>query len=135
MPVVFIHVDIEFLSGGLDPFPCLVAFGVGDAFYLVEPGDRVADVGGVVDRFLALLRERELRRRDSVFLRGTEPIGLTWNVLAVRSCALNRARRLQVLSPAAFCFAVAIPTDLPARPSDEPRPWCVAAKPNRRGLA
>ena len=51
--------DIELLGGFLDVGKGLVAFGVGNVFDLIEAGDRVADVGGIVERLLALLGKGE----------------------------------------------------------------------------
>ena len=51
-----------------DAPPGLVALLVRDALDLVEPCDGVADVTGVGQRFLALLRERELLVRQPVLL-------------------------------------------------------------------
>src|SRR4051794_31450077 len=59
-PALFVHFDAMLVCGFLDAPPGGVALVVADAFDLVEAGDRVADVAGVVERFLALLGEREL---------------------------------------------------------------------------
>src|SRR4051794_29404237 len=48
------------LGGALYPAPGCIAFVVANAFHLIEAGDRVAHVAGVVERLLALLRKREL---------------------------------------------------------------------------
>jgi hypothetical protein len=48
MPTGFRHFDSEFLRGGLDVVEGLFAFFVSDAFDLIEAGDGVADVRGVV---------------------------------------------------------------------------------------
>ena len=53
----FGHLDAELLGGGFDVVEGLFAFGVGDVLDLVEAGDGVADVGGVVERLLALFGE------------------------------------------------------------------------------
>src|SRR5262249_43582603 len=58
----------EPLRGRLDALPGAVALRVAPPFDLIEAGDRVADVAGIGERFLALLRERELRRRQLVLL-------------------------------------------------------------------
>ena len=57
-----------FVGGFLDSPPRRVAFVIADPFNLVEPGNSIAYVTGVVDRFLALLGERELVAVDMVAL-------------------------------------------------------------------
>ena len=53
----FGHLYAIVLRGGFDVGEGLFALVVGDVLYLIEAGDGVADVGGVVERLLALLRE------------------------------------------------------------------------------
>jgi hypothetical protein len=45
------------LGGGFDVGEGLFALVVGDVLHLIEAGDGVADVGGVVERLLALVGE------------------------------------------------------------------------------
>src|SRR5262245_50877418 len=60
LPVALRHLDAEPAGRALDPLEGIPALFVRDVFHLVEPGDRVTDVRGVVERFLALARERVL---------------------------------------------------------------------------
>ncbi len=58
-PVVGRDLDIEFLGCGPDPLPGSIPLGVADPFDLVEAGDGIANVGGVVERLLAFGGKRE----------------------------------------------------------------------------
>ena len=53
VPVGFGHFDTVVFGCGLDVGEGLFALVVGDIFHLVEAGDGVADVGGVVERLFA----------------------------------------------------------------------------------
>jgi hypothetical protein len=68
MPAGFVHFHIVLLGRVFDALPRFVAFLVRNALHLVEPGDCVADVRGVVDRFFALLGKSELASGDLVSL-------------------------------------------------------------------
>src|SRR5580698_5699972 len=57
MPVGLLHFDAIVSRSGLDVGEGLLALMVGDAFDLVEPSDRVAYVGGVVQRLFAFVGE------------------------------------------------------------------------------
>jgi hypothetical protein len=43
----------------LDPSPSFVAFRISDTLDLVEAGDRIANMGGVFQRFFSLRGKRE----------------------------------------------------------------------------
>ena len=53
VPALLVDFDAVLVGGFLDPLPRFVAVFVGDTFDLVEAGDRVPDMAGVVERFLA----------------------------------------------------------------------------------
>ena len=57
VPAGFGHVYTVVFCGGLDVGEGLFAFVIGDVFDLIEAGDGVADMGGVVQRLLALVGE------------------------------------------------------------------------------
>src|SRR4051812_50222012 len=59
-PALLADLDAVLVGRLLDSPPRIIALIVRHAFDLVEAGDRVAHVAGVVERLLALLREREL---------------------------------------------------------------------------
>src|SRR5947209_383229 len=71
-PALLVDLDAELFRRRLDVFPGFVALAVGDALDLIEAGDRVADVGRVLERLLALLGERKLTRVDGVAVLGVE---------------------------------------------------------------
>ncbi len=75
VPGGFGKFDAELFGGGFDVSEGLVAFGVSDIFDLVEAGDGVADVGGVVERLLALIGEGEGVLAETVALVGGESSG------------------------------------------------------------
>ena len=54
------HLDPELLRSRENVLPSRVAFRVGDALHLVEAGNGVAHMRGVLERLLALLRKCEL---------------------------------------------------------------------------
>src|SRR5262249_44593398 len=83
------YLDVIALRGGHDPLPRLVALGVAHPFYLVEAGDRVADVPRVRQRLLALLGEGEFLVRQVVLLRRAHALALAGDLLAVRPGALR----------------------------------------------
>ena len=56
-PAAFLQLDIKLARRGTDTLPCLVAFLVGHAFHLVEPGDGIAYMAGILQRLLALFRK------------------------------------------------------------------------------
>src|SRR6185369_10612100 len=58
-PALFLDLDPIFLRRRLDALPGFVALLVGHPLDLVEAGDRVAHVAGVLQRLFALLREGE----------------------------------------------------------------------------
>ena len=60
-PVGFGHFDAELFGGGFDVVEGFFAICVGDVLDLVEAGNGVADVGGVVEGFFALFGEGEGR--------------------------------------------------------------------------
>jgi hypothetical protein len=55
VPAGFGHVYTVVFCGGLDVGEGLFAFVIGDVFDLIEAGDGVADMGGVVKGLLALV--------------------------------------------------------------------------------
>jgi hypothetical protein len=57
LPASLRHVDAVVLCGGLDVGEGLFALVVCDILDLIEAGDGVADMGGVVQRLLALVGE------------------------------------------------------------------------------
>src|SRR3954466_15581497 len=67
-PALLADFDAVLVGRLLDPPPGRVALVVADAFDLVEAGDRVADVAGIVERLLALLGECELVLVEAVAL-------------------------------------------------------------------
>jgi len=66
------HIDAVVLCGGFDVGEGLFAFVVGDVFDLVEAGDGVADVRGVVKGLLALVGECVNRGGEIVALFGIQ---------------------------------------------------------------
>src|SRR4051812_21642624 len=71
-PALLADLDAVLLGGALDAAPRRVALVVADAFDLVEPGDRVAHMAGVVQRLLALLGKSELVLVQRVAMLGVE---------------------------------------------------------------
>jgi hypothetical protein len=65
-PVLLIQLYFVLLRGGFDAFPGGIAFSIGHPLHLLEAGDRVAHVSGVVDRFFALLWESEVFVGDMI---------------------------------------------------------------------
>ena len=59
-PVLFVQLYLVFFRGGFDALPGGVAFSGGYPLHLLETGDCVADVSGVMDRLLTLLGESEV---------------------------------------------------------------------------
>jgi hypothetical protein len=57
LPVSLGHFDTVMLCGGFDVGEGLFALVVGDVLDLIEASDGVADVGGIVQWFLALVGE------------------------------------------------------------------------------
>jgi len=57
VPACFGHLNAVVFGSGFDVGKGLFAFVVGDVFDLIEPGDGVADVGGVIQGFLAFVGE------------------------------------------------------------------------------
>src|SRR5215211_3977605 len=90
-PVIGFDVDVEALGRGLDALPRLVAVAVADPFDLVEAGHGVAHVGGVGERLLACLGERELAGGQIVLLGGAQALGAAWHPLAFGAGALGRS--------------------------------------------
>lgn len=72
MPVGLGHCYAVVFGGGFDVGEGLVAFVVGDVFDLVEAGDGVANVGGVVERLFALVGEGVDRCGECVAFFGVE---------------------------------------------------------------
>jgi hypothetical protein len=66
VPVAFFDLYAVVFGGGLDVGEGLFAFVVGDVFDLVEAGDGVADVRGVVQGLLALVGKGVDRGREIV---------------------------------------------------------------------
>jgi len=66
VPVGFCHLHAIVFCGGLDVGEGLFAFVVGDVFDLVEAGDGVADVRGVVQWLLAFVGKGVDRGREVV---------------------------------------------------------------------
>jgi imidazolonepropionase-like amidohydrolase len=74
MPVGFVHFNTVVFGCSFDVGKGLFALVVGNIFHLVEAGDGVADVGGVVKRLFALLRKGVDRGRKVVTLFGVESV-------------------------------------------------------------
>jgi hypothetical protein len=64
VPIGFGHCDTVVFCGGFDVGEGLFALGVGDVFDLVEAGDGVADVRGVVQRLFSLVGKSVDRGRQ-----------------------------------------------------------------------
>ena len=67
-PTLFVHFNAECLRSALNPLPRFVALGIGDVLHLIEPGDRIPDVRGVVEGFLLRVRESIAGFRDMAAL-------------------------------------------------------------------
>src|SRR5437879_5316195 len=67
-PASGLDLDAVFPGRCADALPCRLALRVADALDLVEAGDRVAHVTGVVERLLPFPREGEAARGHAVFL-------------------------------------------------------------------
>ena len=65
-PVLLIQLYFVLLRGGFDAFPGGIALSIGHPLHLLEAGDRVAHVSGVVDRFFSLLWESEVFVGDMI---------------------------------------------------------------------
>src|SRR5690348_7782037 len=107
-PATGFDVHAEPARGCADATPGGLALLVGDAFYLVEAGDRVAHVPRVVQRLLALLRKRKVLRDMRFFCRVLSPcdlFGMRWPP-ARRLCTLRAF--LMLRRAAAFWRAVAM---------------------------
>jgi hypothetical protein len=72
MPIGFWHFDAIVFGCGFDVGEGLFALVVGDILDLVEAGDCVADVRGVVERLFALFRKGVDGGRKIVALLGVE---------------------------------------------------------------
>src|SRR5437763_11762171 len=67
-PALFAHLDTEFVGSPLDALPRRVALVIRDALELVETGDRITHMAGVIERLLALFGKRELIFVEAVAL-------------------------------------------------------------------
>jgi len=96
MPVGFGHIDTVVFGCGFDVCEGLFAFVVGNILDLVEAGDGVADVRGVVERLFALFWKGVNGGREIVALVGVEG----FVVLVVFPCCFHIPSNC-VLQPAA----------------------------------
>src|ERR1700712_3007434 len=71
-PALLVDLDVVLLRRGLDPLPGLVALLVAHPLDLIEAGDGVAHVAGVLQGLLALLGKGEAPGRDLVALFGVQ---------------------------------------------------------------
>jgi len=55
-----------FSSRGFNAFPGCVAFRIGHALHLLEAGDGIAHMSGIMNRFFAFLRESKIFIRDVI---------------------------------------------------------------------
>src|SRR4051812_36439228 len=97
-PALLRDLDVELLCRLANALPRRIALAVRDALNLIEPGDRVADVLRVLQRFLALLGKREGGIREPVLLRSAEPLGAPRHLLAPGPVALCLPGLRQVLA-------------------------------------
>ncbi len=65
-PVVFMQLDVVFLRCGADSLPSSVPLSIADALHLVEAGNRIPDMRGIVDRFFTFFWKRKLFLREMV---------------------------------------------------------------------
>jgi hypothetical protein len=65
-PTLFVHFNTKGLRSVLNPLPRFVALGIGDVLHLIEPGDRIPDVRGVVEGFLLRVGESIAGFRNTV---------------------------------------------------------------------
>src|SRR6478672_13566488 len=72
-PAAGLDLDVEAVRRPQNPLPRLVALCVRHVLDLIEPGNRVSHVSGVVQRFLTLVRKGELRVLEPVLYRGRHP--------------------------------------------------------------
>src|SRR5256714_12763694 len=72
-PATNLDLDPVLAGGRPDAAPGGLALAVADALDLIEAGDGVADVTGVVERLFAFLRKSERLGRHAILLPGAEP--------------------------------------------------------------
>ncbi len=71
---------------GKDPFPCCVSFGIADVGHLIEAGHGSTHIACILQRLLALRREREVASDKT-----SPACGL------YRECATDPRRRVRAL--------------------------------------
>jgi hypothetical protein len=72
-PTGLIYIHAESRGGVFDAFPRFIAVGVCYTLDLIESGNGVSDMSGVVDRFFALLRESEFAALKAIALGFVNP--------------------------------------------------------------
>src|SRR5438067_3975505 len=72
-PALDMGLHPELLRCRLDPPPSCLSLGFADTFDLIEAGDRIANVTGIIERLLAFLRKCKGLRRHPILLPRTEP--------------------------------------------------------------
>jgi hypothetical protein len=72
-PTGLIYIHAKTRGGVFDAFPRFIALGVCYTLDLIESGNCVSDMGGVVDRFFALLRESEFAALKTIPLTLVDP--------------------------------------------------------------
>lgn len=93
LPVCLFHLHAEVFGGVFDSVECLLALLVRDTLYLVEAGDGVTDMGGVLKRFFALVGEGVLGFVDFLAAFGGEGVGFRWNGSVAPGTDVRRYRR------------------------------------------
>src|ERR1700716_918247 len=84
--------------GRLDPPPGRLALAVAHALDLVEAGDRIANMTGVIEWLLALLWKSKGLRRHPILLPGAQPRRFLRDPRTPSAGGLRGTRSLDVLS-------------------------------------
>ncbi len=66
VPTGLVHFNVELFGGVFNALPGFVPFAIRHALDLIEAGDGVTNVFGIVQRFLALLGEGEFGRAQFI---------------------------------------------------------------------
>src|SRR2546423_349853 len=89
---------VEGMGARVDAPPGCLSLRVAHTFDLIEAGDRVANVTGIIERLLAFLGKCKGLRRHPILLPSTEPRRFLRHPGTPSSGALHRPRALDVLS-------------------------------------